>query len=263
MMYSNKFVAAIKVNGEVLRESGDLVTVPFGSEYSVFLKNLNSVRIQVKVSVDGQEAIDGLVLGPNQTIDLERFVRNGNLSSGNRFKFIERTEVIEKHRGIGSEDGLIRIEYATERVTEVVHRTVIRDHYYDWYPYLRPYRWPYGRPCTYSLATYGPSRTRTASHSVLRSSRSGGVREMGASFSKSDAGITVPGSQSNQSFTTVSGFETANPEVLVIRLRGEVGGKKAQKPITVKTKMGCPTCGKKSKSGNEFCGKCGTSLSVL
>lgn len=251
-MYSQKFVAAIKVNGQVLRESGDLVTLPFGCEYAIFLKNLNSVRVQIKVSVDGKEAMDGLVLGPNQTIDLERFVREGNLSSGNRFKFIERTKDIEKHRGIGTDDGLVRIEYATERVTQVLNH--IRHQYYDgWYswPYYHPYLYP-----RWDSGTILCSATTSNAGSNC-------VRSMNTSFSKSDVGITVPGSESNQSFTTVSGFETANPEVLVIRLRGEVGGKKAKKPVTVKTRLGCTTCGKTSKSGNEFCSKCGTSLSIL
>lgn len=241
-MYSKMFVAGIKVNGQVLRESGDRVSVPFGSEYSIFLKNLNTVRVQVKVQVDGKEAINGLILGPNQTLDLERFVKDGNLIAGNRFKFIQRTADIEKHRGIGTDDGLIRIEYSTEQVKSVVDETIVRKHYS-------------GSQVQKCSGGSSPLRALNCQQ-VQQNEQSGAVLD-------SDFGITVPGSVSNQTFQSVSGFETANPEVLIIRLRGEVKGKKVQTPVTVKTKMGCQTCGKKSKSSAEFCDKCGTALTVL
>src|ERR1700722_6153234 len=92
-MHSNKLVVAIKTAGKVLREQGDKVYLPFGSEYSIFLKNLNSVRALVRVSLDGQSVTDGedLVVNGNSSLDLERFLKKGNMENGNRFKFIERT----------------------------------------------------------------------------------------------------------------------------------------------------------------------------
>ena len=84
MMYTANVVAVVKVNGQVLRENSDTVTLPFGSEFSLLVKNLNSVRIQFSVSIDGKDATDGtkLIVGPNSNIELERFVRNGNLQAG-------------------------------------------------------------------------------------------------------------------------------------------------------------------------------------
>jgi hypothetical protein len=115
MMYSNQFAAAIKVNNKILREFGETVYLPFGSEYQIRLKNLNTTRAKVTVEIDGQNVTDGgLVIDSFQTVDLERFIRNGNLSEGNRFKFIERTSKIEDHRGIKLEDGLITIRYEYE-----------------------------------------------------------------------------------------------------------------------------------------------------
>jgi len=80
-----------------------------------------------------------------------------------------------------------------------------------------------------------------------------------------DSGITVPGSQSNQEFHTSAPFQVYdNSEVLVIRLRGEVAGKKVKKAVTVKTKTICETCGKVNKKGvNKFCSECGTALQVV
>ncbi len=105
-MHQTGFVACIKVNGKILRESNDTVSLPFGSSYSILIKNLNSVRSQVKVSIDGTDATDGthLVIPANGEVELERFIRNANLTSGNKLKFIERTEGIESHRGIKAED---------------------------------------------------------------------------------------------------------------------------------------------------------------
>ena len=117
MMYTNRFVCSVKVNGKILREQSSLVTLPFGSEYTILLKNLNSRRAMVKVSVDGQDATEGtrLIIAPNATLELERFIKNGNFSRGNRFKFIERTAGIEAHRGIKADDGLIRCEFWSEK----------------------------------------------------------------------------------------------------------------------------------------------------
>lgn len=136
-MYQNKFVCAIKVGGRILREVNGTVQIPFGSEYSVYLKNMNSVRAKVKLEIDGNKATDTwLVIPGNTSLDLERFL-NGNNQQGRRFKFIERTAQIESHRGIGGEDGLVRVEFQVETVQPVV--TVPR---YESYPVPVPYYVP-------------------------------------------------------------------------------------------------------------------------
>ena len=95
-MYSLNFAAAIKVDGKILREFGDAVYLPFGSEYEIRLKNLNTSRSKVTIEIDGETVTGGgLILNSLETVDLERFIRNGNLTEGNRFKFIERTNKIE------------------------------------------------------------------------------------------------------------------------------------------------------------------------
>ena len=116
-MYQSKLVASLKANGKILREFKDTVYIPFGSEYSFLLKNLNTTRALVNVFIDGEDMTPGgLVLNAGQEVDLERSIKGGNLREGNKFKFIERTAAIEDGpRGVKLEDGLVRIEFQFEK----------------------------------------------------------------------------------------------------------------------------------------------------
>ncbi len=288
-MYQNKLVTCLKVNGRILREQHGTVLIPFGSEYSILVKNLNSVRAKVKIDVDGQNATSGswLVIPPNSQMELERFIRDGNWQSGNRFKFIERSGDVEAHRGIQAEDGIVRVEYATERrvvdVPIVRHYDVPVPHYYPdpWYP-----RWPNRRrlndvTCSSrSLGASGGMRSKGMSGPVTSASASGG----GASASggtatnfmnfagdytptmdsaSGEAGITVAGSVSNQSFQHVQDFPCDQSDVMVLMLRGVVAGQAVEAPVTVQTKRTCGSCGKTHKSDVAFCSGCGTALTLV
>lgn len=235
MMYSNNFAAAIKVNGKILREFGDTVYLPFGSEYSIRLKNLNNTRAKVNIEIDGEKVTDsGLVLNENQTVDFERFIRNGNLTEGNRFKFIERTSKIEDHRGIKLEDGIITIRYEFEMSN-------------PWISYRHPLNWD-------TQPLFGSKYTST---SEMRCSASANY--------VNDTGITVEGSKSNQQFVSTSWRGTiGSVHVMNIKLLGETEENKLiREPVTVKTKIECKTCGTVNKATAKFCSECGTSLQIV
>ena len=274
-MYESKLVACLKANGKVLREHKDTVYVPFGTEYSVQLKNLNSKRALVKVEIDGVDVSSGsrLVVDPGEVFDLTRFIKNGNLTEGNRFKFIERTSGIEKHRGVGMEDGIIRIEFQFEKVVQLV------------YPPYNPYPVYYRDPGFHNQF-FGDVVGQAQTSLLSSGAKSGGVGGSAASSSGSlgnasysntrsyspqaaaplnDAGITVPGSKSDQQFTTIKDF-AVDPEkfVMVLRLLGETeSGKLVAEPITVKSKPKCVTCGRVNKAGAKFCTDCGTALEIV
>ena len=82
---------------------------------------------------------------------------------------------------------------------------------------------------------------------------------------QSDVGITVPGSKSTQSFqSTVVGTLESTTHNLVIRLLGDLGDNKpVVKPVTVKHKPKCVTCGKQNKAHAKFCVECGTALEIF
>ena len=271
MMYESKLAAAIKVNGKVLREfNKDTVYIPFGSEYSILLKNLNTKRAVVNIFIDGQDIVEsGLVLNAGQEVDLERFVKNGNLTEGNRLKFIERTSGIEQHRGVKLEDGIVRVEYQFEK------------------PYVPP-QWnnsswisASGSNSTYNIngvmrsvdfskgenmkasATSATNATLQSMNISASASAHDGMATMDW-MPANDTGITVPGSRSDQKFSTVvMGVMEAEKFSMVFKLLGETANIPVQKAVTVKAKPKCVTCGHTNKATAKFCNKCGTSLEIF
>jgi rRNA maturation endonuclease Nob1 len=85
------------------------------------------------------------------------------------------------------------------------------------------------------------------------------------SASINDAGITVPGSESNQKFSMVSSFYTEDEKhVIVLKLVGVTErGVQYVAPVTVQAKPTCQTCGRVNKATSKFCSECGTSLVIL
>jgi membrane protease subunit (stomatin/prohibitin family) len=80
-----------------------------------------------------------------------------------------------------------------------------------------------------------------------------------------DVGITVPGSVSNQQFTTAAWFATEiEKHNIVLKLLGETPDNKVvTEAITVKSKPKCITCGKQNKATAKFCSECGTGLQIV
>lgn len=287
MAYAKNLVVCVKVGGKILRDQGGEVFIPFGSEYSILVKNLNSVRASVDISIDGRPLIEtgSLVVDANSETEVERFV--SNKSTGNRLKFIERTGKIEEHRGIKSDDGLIRVAFKYEKVMPMfnTHKTEIHQHHhhhYDWHKKYGGVSWndvvAVGSPSTgdvlrgvgtTSNAVYAKGAVASAGISAQSASYSAQSTVTASNLKQghalvNDAGITVEGSKSNQKFSTVGWFPTEDQEhVLVLKLVGDIGqNKKIEKPVTVKTKLVCSSCGTKNKSTAKFCVECGTAVGL-
>lgn len=262
MMYNQKFAAAIKVKGRVLRENKETVLVPFASEYSILLKNLNTRRAIVNVYIDGEnQTPSGLVIDAGREVNLERSIKNNNLYEGNKFKFIERTGAVEQHRGIKLEDGIVRIEFEFEREQQ------------QWYINNSSTRWNldnntpyYGVTCNNTYQ--GPLRGCGTSSGVASASLNNiSISATNASVQQSynDAGITVAGSKSDQKFRTVSGvYGDGTKHNIVLKLLGETpDNKPVVREVTVKHKPKCPTCGRQNKHTAKFCTECGTHLEIF
>jgi hypothetical protein len=301
MMYESKLVASLKANGKILREFKDTVYIPFGSEYSFLLKNLNTTRALVNVFIDGEDMTPGgLVLNAGQEVDLERSIKGNNLTEGNRFKFIERTSAIENGpRGVKLEDGLVRIEFQFEkppmRVSELP-RNIFNDiNFGSLSGSIGSSEYP-GTTDKFSksMGTYSQVNV----NGMLRGvdySMNGQVTAQAASASvdkycadnniinsicemhdgaatmdwmeapKNDVGITVPGSKSTQKFqTTYMNALESEKHTIVLKLLGETeDNKPVLKPVTTKHKPKCVTCGKQNKATAKFCTECGTALEIF
>jgi hypothetical protein len=287
MTYKNHFIAELKSNGQILRIRDGFVTLPFGSEYSLYLKNLNSKKASVTIQIDGEDVLDGnsLIVEPNISIELEGFLKNA--IAKNKFKFIKKTQEIIDHRGDKIDDGLIRIEFAFEKEATVI-KTIINEHhtYHHDYPWrFRRYPEPYFHDVYYGGTT---PNARGMIHDTLTCNQGNGSDVVGANINNiqsyncnvkdvselanmseinelktpvDDLGITVKGSEINQQFNYASIGETDPTEVIIIQLRGtNVKGTSVKKPIMAQVKLTCSSCGIKSKSSYKFCPNCGTFL---
>jgi len=280
-MYKQKFVAAIKVGGRILRENnpvmmlprdkGSIVQLPFGSEYSILLKNLNTKKARVDITIDGEDVLDGnsLLLDPKETSELKGFM-NGNTVK-NRFRFIEKTKQISDYRGDRIDDGIIDITFSFEepvhQSTRILRKLLETGKDDVWkqpfdYPYI------YDKPMynTSDCRGRGIVDTTQIANCILNSSNvSQHYTENNCLYSScnhiNEDGITVKGTQIHEEYDNGFIGRTGEQYNIVLRLIGRNSKNQIiQKPITTKTKLVCETCGTPNKSSKKFCGECGTCL---
>jgi hypothetical protein len=274
MAYLKNFVVAVKSNNTVLREFEDTVYVPFDSDYSILLKNLNSRKALVKITIDGKSIGNQLILNANDTIELERFIQD-NLNNGYKFKFVKRIEEIEKNRGINVDDGIIRVEFTYEKEIENVTwiTTTIPNYTYgiSTYPYISipdiygtgTISFDFNSTVSSDPNTVVNSSTISDYNQVYMNSTNNTTNSINLKDVVSDVGITVKGDDSNQKFTYGSiGLLENNSNVICIKLKGIVNENEIKKPITVNDKIKCENCGKFYYINKDikFCSTCGTRL---
>jgi len=275
MAYSEKFAVAVRCNGKVLREvreeGNQTVRLPFGSDYSLRLKNLNSRDAVATISIDGKDVCSGdsIVVKANDTVDLEGFLNDYGVAA-NAFRFIEKTQKISDYRGDKIDDGLIRVEFQfVEEVPEVVVKHV-HHHYDDYHSY-----WPSPRK-SWRDGTGGrgiDSLDDIQIGSSIKSQNFASKASCDTSRSKklfrnnapqTDNGITVKGASVNQRFSNVVMPKLEKTKhVIIIGLKGEVEQETVQKvkePLYVRTKRFCSVCGTMNKSSFKFCTDCGAAF---
>jgi hypothetical protein len=273
MTYKDQFVVEVKANGQILRVKDGAVYLPFGCEYSILLKNLNSRKASIEVSIDGEDVLDGnsLVLAPLVTHELKGFFRGTTVK--NRFRFIQKTKEIQEHRGDRIDDGIVRVEFAFEKPKpEIEIKKVIKEveeHHHHYYHHTY---WP--KYYIYEGSGWFNSSGSKTSDGIsenlnINVSSNVNVEKLGvqATYTNSnvpnvDEGITVKGKEIFEQYSYGMIGELEQSSVIIITLKGKQNTSNAtvQQPVTVKTKLTCPTCGTKSKSSFKFCPNCGTYL---
>ncbi len=245
-MYTNGFVLSLKIGEKFLSENSNRVTMPFGSEYSVYLKNADNKKAVVEVLIDGQSVLGGnkIVVMPNSALDLEGYL-NGD-TARNKFKFIERTKDIEKYRGINIKDGLVEVIFQYEKLQPVYNKVYTP---YIWTTYQAP-------SFTMSSTTWSGTTTNGENSYIYMSSSN--LPKADCFFNEAvidpNIGITVKGNDINQKFypTYVGSLEDFT-YYMSLKIVGD-------KPFFTTDKIQCQTCGLISKITDKFCSRCGTRL---
>ncbi len=229
MMYKNNFALAIKKGGQTLRESQQngrsVVFLPFESEYSVYVKNNNSRRALLKLSVDGMDVGAEFIISEFGCLDLERLVLDGDLSKGCRFKFVSVNDSRVQDPS-GPDNGIVRAEL-----------------------------WLEGPDYTIQPMGFGDSMLRGVSDSQISAQN---CSFMSASTGLSgDAGATVEGSESHQQFYTGDFGQRQYPSTVMELL---IRGSKTAVTVRNTRRTQCPNCNRKARHRDRYCPNCGTNL---
>jgi hypothetical protein len=253
MAYDSQFVLCVLHNGSPIREIGRAVHLPFHSDYKVRLKNKHSfLRAKAKVWIDGRQVsnLGDFILQPNETLDLERFL-DESMTSGNKFKFVPLGDG-RVNDPTDPENGIIKVEFYRELRWDPPKIT--------WRSYTTPIS---SGPTndTFIIGNKGSSLGGTSSSCYVSNS----IAPTNASYTPENAGATVEGGHSGQSFVYANDFQTEPfPVTLTLRIRGldrreidwedhPISPSRPKKRIKF-----CPSCGAKRHGMSKFCASCGT-----
>lgn len=259
-MHNNNLVVAVKSDGSVLREHGSTVYLPFGSNYSLLIKNLDSEsKASVNVEIDGEDALKGrsLIVNSDDSVELKRFI-NSSLDRGNRFKFIEATDEIRENRSDNSMNGIIKVTYQFEKKSDAINHIeelIEEGNDVDWEVpwYIQPKIKDYTVDYNYSDYTETFQSAKSNTTNILRNQ----------SFNYE--GITAPGEVIDQGFK-IGNIGKLEPTryTITLQLKGKnTESEDIEEPLTTEDKIECSTCGRKYDSSYKYCPQCGTSLVII
>lgn len=240
-------VSIIGPSGQPIRESNEVgdrtIRLPYESEYKIRIKNKNSVRCKAQVLVDGMDIAPGkfFILRANESVDLERFLQDGDMNKGNCFRFVNALkgaatgEIQDPH---SPNLGQIEVKFFKELTYPYFTTGVATSWpyggagggggggYYSAFPnYNLNNNQPIGGTyaCVNSTVTHGAGNAQAGSTLTTNSVNvSEQVRGHAESEVKSDAGGTAMGSESRQQFHhALDYFQTElSPMTISIQLKG-------------------------------------------
>lgn len=259
-MFIKDFVVSICTKDGICREfkdslGGQAVYLKYGSEYSIYLKNLRDVRACVKVTVDGTETTaDGLVIGANASHTLEGVIGADNVTH-NVFKFIAKTRKIKEFRGDKADDSVIQVSVTFEKKPVVRRPSLLEE-----YPWIHD-QW-YSRPVK-ALNNYSLGNAQQMGfHCNTRSCSNEAVSTSNISPASLDmGGITVPGTPTDVRYSTTTFNASDDTTSVSFRLSGvNPEDQIIQNPVVTSRKRQCPTCGTHNPNTNKYCGECSRCL---
>jgi hypothetical protein len=256
MSYSNNFVVCVLVDGKVLEERADgVVPIPFGSEYTIRLRNKNSRKAVAKVFIDNEDKTNGgsVVVNANDYVDLERSTLD---SDNQKFKFVKSDSPQAADAGKSPDkdfNGVIRIEWKLEVEQPKVQKEYV-PYPVPWPQPIWPRRpYPWHLPERYGIVKerYGIIDTSSSPMSFCSN------RTRSLKSSDLSEGCTVQGSQSTQTFRNVHIKLESTTTVMQLVLRGY----NIERPAEVLAEgKYCTECGAKAAKRAKFCANCGKVL---
>ena len=263
-MHSNGFVLSVAdSSGQILRELDRTVYLPFDSEYTLSFKNLKGSRAVLNIRIDGLDALGGkqLIIPAYSTHSLERFLTDGNMQRGRKFKFVRASDT--RVDPSNPSNGSIHVDVQWEATYNFVpYNPPIVLPFVPYVPPMVPYTlWP----STYYCAFNGPitgslgNSSVSCSSNVSVSSLMFRTAETVDSFSAdaSQKGATVAGGISTQSFdSTFVGALEPGITVLQLSILAPVNQDEPLRVVDTKKKY-CEQCRKKLPYDAKFCSRCG------
>ena len=158
MTYSNKFVLCVLVNGQPQNEKANgTVSLPFGAEYALRLRNKNDRRAVAKIYIDGENVSGGgYVINANDHVDIKR-----HHDKDRAFKFValESPEAVDFGKNGPNPDktkGLVEVHFFLEKEVKYTYRPPEVHHHHHhhyreriirepqpWIPPYNPHPYPY------------------------------------------------------------------------------------------------------------------------
>jgi hypothetical protein len=235
-MFKKNFVVVIKSNGNSLREKNGMVFLPFGSNYEIYLKNLDSRRAIVSVEIDGENVLDGqrLVMNGNSNHTLQGFLKGRNKEY--RFKFIEKNESLKNARAEKIQDGIIRVSFDFE------------------VPVVSNITWTFPISGPYVRYSYYNDYYNTSNGTIL------GSNSCIVNCSSNQEGFTIPGNEVKVDYETTHVSNIEHGDVITFKLIGKMEKSAVVEPLTTRNKTKCKFCNTSQSTSHNYCCKCGANL---
>jgi len=255
-MYREKFVLSVIHDGRPVKESGSRgsrqVAIPFGSEYKIRLKNKNDRGCTARVTIDGIPISNfgDIIVNAGGTVDLERFITS-SMNNGKRFKFVDldHPDVDDPTK---SENGVVRVEFYLAKQKNGIKITPSpweppASPWYPWYECKTDITWVGGSNTFTSETT---NKAKSSDTTVACYFNDAGMKSC-SSFCDTEAGATVEGGHSGQSFTYYSLEVEPHATILELKI---VGIRRGKRPVQGRY---CTSCGHRIRKNDKYCGGCG------
>lgn len=293
-MYKEGFATAVLVDGRVVREENGISRIPFGTEYTVRLKNKYPEPVAADVFIDGKLVNEAghLFVPGNGTVDLDRWIFKDK--TDRKLQFVKLTEGGKGVEANEQENGVIEVRFYKPKKADQLSRIIseIHIHEWPWYPvWIMPrvvwyddtqvYPMKYERTITNNNGWSGYYETFSGASS------DGSIRMSSVSSSASYSASMAPASQGKDGKLSLN-YHIPNPFLQALASqpgataegkkvddKSEALAKKAEfklefEPIVLTMKlMGfdgpkpeaknyCETCGRKRRDRENFCPSCGS-----